>query len=389
MPLIRMPDDPSADPRLVGRWLLLFAAMVVAMILVGGATRLTESGLSITEWKPVSGVVPPIGAAAWQAEFEKYQRIPQYERLNAGMTLDGFKAIYYWEYGHRLAARLVGLAFVLPFAWFLWRGILPRRARVVTTLLLVLLLGQAAMGWWMVKSGLTGRTEVSQYRLAAHLVTALVLLLLTVWTATGLLERRLPLERGAPRRRALVLFGMLVLVLGTAASGALVAGLRAGRIYNTFPLMAGRVAPPGYGSDASWLRSAFEDPATAQFHHRVLAIGTFLVIVGVWGWLRGTAGPRFARGLDAVFGLALLQVALGVVTLLLAVPMVLGVAHQGVATLLAIAVLHALHVNAASTPTDERAGAPDDQDAAVRSSGWRVAPLFPRGRSAASMTDRQ
>lgn len=179
---------PSRDARAVGLWLVGWAIFVFAIVLVGGATRLTESGLSITEWKPVTGIVPPHTAAQWAAEFAKYQRIPQYQRLNAGMSLDGFKAIYLWEFWHRIIARLAGLAFALPFAWFVARRRIPRFARGRIATLLALLAAQGAMGWWMVASGLSVRTEVSQYRLAAHLTLAFIILGVTVWTAADLLE---------------------------------------------------------------------------------------------------------------------------------------------------------------------------------------------------------
>lgn len=344
-----MPDDfapwldSPEDPRVVGRWLAAFAVMILAIILVGGATRLTESGLSITEWKPVSGVVPPLGEAAWAAEFAKYQRIPQYQQMNAGMTLDEFRVIYLWEYVHRLIARMVGLAFVVPLAWFTLRRRMPRRARAPVYLLLVLLVVQAAMGWWMVTSGLSVRTEVSQYRLALHLVSAMSILALTVWTAAELLQPRR--GRSAPlagwRLRSLdVLLGM---VFATAGSGALVAGMRAGRIYNSFPLMGGRLVPQGYGQlSPTWL-NFFENPAAVQFNHRLLAVATFAAVVALWALLRRTADRRLAARMHLVLCAALLQLALGIATLLLAVPVALGVAHQGGAMLLMIAVLLARH----------------------------------------------
>ena len=343
----RTEEQDARDARLVGRWLVAFAVMIFAIILVGGATRLTESGLSITEWKPVSGVVPPIGEAAWQAEFAKYQRIPQYQRLNPDMTLDGFRRIYLWEYGHRLIARLVGLFFVLPLAWFALRRRLPRRARRPVVLLLVLLLGQAAMGWWMVSSGLSVRTEVSQYRLALHLATALVLLALTVWTAADLLEGRRGRPAGAApgTERALAL--LLGLVFTTATSGALVAGLRAGKVYNTFPLMAGQVVPPGYGQLAPWWRNLFENHGAVQFNHRVLAIVTLLAVVTVWAAYRRAADRRLVARLHLMLAVVIGQLALGIATLLLAVPISLGVAHQGGAVVLMVVVLLALHAVAA------------------------------------------
>ena len=339
------PERTTEDARAVGRWLVAFAVMILAIILVGGATRLTESGLSITEWKPVSGVMPPLSEAAWSAEFEKYRQIPQYEHRNAGMTLAAFKRIYLWEYGHRLIARLVGLAFVVPLAWFALRRRLPRRARRPVYLLLVLLLVQAAMGWWMVKSGLSVRTEVSQYRLATHLTSALVILALTIWTAADLLEPRRPPASASGGCRPRALAALLGLVLVTAGSGALVAGLRAGKIYNTFPLMAGRVVPPGYAQLAPWWRNLFENHAAVQFNHRLLATTTFVAAVALWAVLRGAADRRLAARMHLVLAAAMLQLALGIATLLLGVPIALGVAHQGGAALMMTAVLLAWHAS--------------------------------------------
>jgi heme a synthase len=331
--------DPRRDDRAVGRWMAAFAVMIFAVVLVGGATRLTESGLSVTEWKPVSGVIPPLNDAQWQVEFDKYRQIPQYQLLNAGMSMDAFKRIYLWEWGHRLVARLVGLAFLLPLIWFSMRGRIAPYARRRSYLILALLAIQAAMGWWMVTSGLTERTEVSQYRLAAHLTMAFVMLAVTVWTAADLLNGR----RVARRSRALPM--LLSLVVLTTASGALVAGLRAGKIYNSFPLMAGQVVPPGYGQLTPWWLNWFENHAAVQFNHRVLALTTFFVALAVWMRLRRTAAPRLATRLNLVAGAATLQLTLGIVTLLLAVPIALGVAHQGGAALLLTAVLLAWHAD--------------------------------------------
>jgi cytochrome c oxidase assembly protein subunit 15 len=334
----RSVDRRVRDAAAVGWWLVAWAVLLFAIVLVGGATRLTESGLSITEWKPVTGIVPPRTPAEWAAEFAKYQRIPQYQQLNADMTLVGFEAIYLWEFWHRIVARLAGLAFAMPFAWFALRRRIPREAFGRIAALLVLVGAQGAMGWWMVSSGLSARTEVSQYRLAAHLSLAFVILAVTVWTAADLLEGRRATSGHAPASRALPLVVALAGV--TSASGALVAGLRAGRVYNTFPLMAGRVVPEGYAQLAPWWRNLFENHAAVQFDHRVLATITFVAVVATWGALRRSATRRLARRLDLLLGAALLQVALGITTLLLAVPVALGVAHQGgAALLLTIAVL--------------------------------------------------
>jgi cytochrome c oxidase assembly protein subunit 15 len=341
------PASPSSsrDARAVGIWLVVWAMLCFAIVLVGGATRLTESGLSITEWKPVTGVVPPHTPAQWAAEFEKYRRIPQYQRLNAGMSLDGFKAIYLWEFWHRIVARLAGLAFALPFAWFALRRRIPRFARGRIAWLLALLAAQGAMGWWMVSSGLSVRTEVSQYRLAAHLTLAFILLGVTVWTAADLLEGRRTRRIHSRGWRDRVLPALVALVGLTSASGALVAGLRAGRVFNTFPLMAGRIVPPGYGQLDPFWRNLFENHAAVQFDHRVLALTTFFAVVATWAALRRSSPPRLARRLDLALGAALLQLTLGISTLLLAVPVTLGVAHQGGAALLLVTVVLAWHAD--------------------------------------------
>ena len=337
-------SSSTRDGLAVGYWLAAWAVLCFAIVLVGGATRLTESGLSITEWKPVSGIVPPHTAEQWTTEFAKYQRIPQYQSLNAGMSLEAFKGIYLFEFWHRIVARLAGLAFAVPFAWFALRRRIPRFVRARIACLLALLGAQGAMGWWMVSSGLSVRTEVSQYRLAAHLTLAFVLLGATVWTAADLLDgRRAAARHRGWRGRALPL--LLSLVGVTSASGALVAGLRAGRVYNTFPLMAGRLVPPGYAQLTPWWRNLFENHAAVQFDHRVLALTTFFAVVTTWAMLRRSSPAVLARRLDLALAAALLQVTLGIATLLLRVPVTLGVAHQGGAALLLVTVVLAWHAD--------------------------------------------
>ena len=343
------PAPTSSDReelRAVGRWLSVWAAMVALLVLIGGATRLTESGLSITEWRPVSGIVPPLSAAQWDAEFTKYRQIPQYQQLNAGMTVADFKAIFLWEYVHRLWARLVGVALALPLLWFALRKRLPRAVWTRIAGLLALLGAQGALGWWMVVSGLSARTSVSQYRLAAHLAVALVLYLWTVWTAADLLEQR-PVRselRDATPARALTAFALLV--FATAVSGAFVAGLRAGKIYNTFPMMGGALVPSGYGQLTPSWRNLFENPAAAQFNHRLIAATTFVVAVLLWSAFRRTTDERFRTRMRLVLIAALLQVTLGIAALLTGVPAWLGVMHQGGAVLLLTATLLALHASA-------------------------------------------
>src|SRR5499427_10602719 len=213
--------------RAIRLWLYVVATLIFAMVVVGGATRLTESGLSITEWQPVTGVLPPLNEAQWQAEFQKYQAIPQYRQLNPGMSLADFKTIFWWEWAHRVIGRVIGMVFFVPFVWFLWRGWIPPNRR--TGLWMTLALGalQGAIGWWMVASGLADRVEVSQYRLATHLLLACLIFVATLWTAQDLSERRLV---AAPRRVIASAVTLMVLVLLQLYLGALVAGLRAGLI---------------------------------------------------------------------------------------------------------------------------------------------------------------
>lgn len=331
--------------RAIGRWLALWALMIALLVLIGGTTRLTESGLSITEWQPVSGVIPPLNDAAWAAEFAKYREIPQYKLLNDGMSIAQFKNIFLWEYVHRLWARLLGVALALPLLWFAIRRRLPRTLWPKLVGLLILLGLQGALGWWMVESGLSVRTSVSQYRLAAHLVTALALYAFTVWTATDLIAPRdvRPADADGPLSTGLVALALMVPF--TAASGAFVAGLRAGKIYNTFPMMGAGLVPPEYGQLTPWWRNLFENPAAVQFNHRLIATTTFTLALWVWYRARRSTNQRLLRASRFVLGAALLQVALGISTLLAAVPIVLGVAHQAGAVLLFTAALLALHAN--------------------------------------------
>jgi cytochrome c oxidase assembly protein subunit 15 len=323
----------GAPPRRVGWWLAVWAAMLFLTVLVGGATRLTESGLSITEWRPITGVVPPLTAEAWADAFAKYQRIPEFRTVHAAMTLPEFQRIYLWEYGHRLWARLVGLAFAVPLVVFWRRHELTHALRRRLALLLGLVGVQGAMGWYMVQSGLTERTDVSQYRLAAHLALALVIYAVTVWSALEVLR---PRARSAATSRhlrrcvgALVGFAFL-----TAVSGAFVAGLDAGKIFNTFPLMAGQLVPPGWGALAPWYRNPFENPVAVQFDHRVLAMTLVGMVLTIWLVSRRAEVGGARRALDGLLAAALLQVGLGIATLLLHVPVTVAVLHQGGAVLL-------------------------------------------------------
>jgi cytochrome c oxidase assembly protein subunit 15 len=320
----------------VAPWLFLCAAMVFAMVPIGGITRLTESGLSIVEWQPLIGALPPLGEADWQALFAKYQATPQFRQVNRTMTVPEFKAIFWWEYIHRLWGRLIGVVFAAPFLWFLARRAIG--GALAWKLAGIFALGglQGAMGWYMVASGLVDRPEVSQYRLTAHLGLALLIYALLLWTASGLMSAHRPLllspshfgreDRKNFRRGATVL---LVLVTLATLAGGFVAGLDAGLIYNTFPLMEGRLVPPDYLATQPWWRDPFENRATVQFHHRVLGIAT-LIAAAVYTWRALKADPPrpVRRAAIALAHLAVLQVGLGIATLLLVVPVPLAALHQ-------------------------------------------------------------
>jgi cytochrome c oxidase assembly protein subunit 15 len=334
----------QARRRAVRLWLLAVAALMFATLVVGGATRLTESGLSIVEWKPVTGVVPPLDAAGWQAEFEKYQAIPQYRERNAGMSLGAFKTIYWWEWSHRLLARLVGGAFLLPFVWFLWQGwIEPRmRARLWTIFGLGAALG--AVGWWMVSSGLSDRVSVSQYRLAFHLTLACGIFAAMLWTAQDLAPRA-GLATPPPLRVRAGALALLVLTLVQIYLGALVAGLRAGLIFNTWPLIDGNFVPDAARLffDTPLWRNFFENTLTVQFDHRMVAYALWLVaVLHAADVARTLRGGRPLTGALTLAGVITLQAALGIVTLLHAAPLALALMHQGMAmVVLTIAVVHA------------------------------------------------
>jgi heme a synthase len=346
-------SEPSssfdARRRAVRLWLLVVAALIFVMVLVGGATRLTESGLSIVEWQPVTGTVPPLSQAQWRAEFEKYQAIPQYKRVNRGMSLEEFKTIFWWEWGHRILGRVIGVVFLLPFLWFVWRGwidpdVHTRPSNLQGRLWLIFGLGalQGAVGWWMVASGLAERVDVSQYRLATHLLLACLIFVAIVWTAQDLSQRQL--VTAPPRVRASAA-ALVALVLLQLYLGALVAGSRAGLIYNTWPLIDGAFVPDLsrlFFNTPLW-RNFFENTLLVQFDHRMLAYGlwvaAFLHLVDVRRTLR--TGPAIV-GAFAVFVALTIQASLGILTLVHQVPLPLALTHQGMAmAVLTISVLHA------------------------------------------------
>jgi heme a synthase len=328
--------------RVIRRWLLAVAALVFLTLLVGGATRLTESGLSIVEWKPVTGTIPPAGENAWLAEFEKYQATTQYQQLNRGMTLDEFKTIYWWEWTHRLLGRLIGAAFLFPFVWFLWRGWVERGLKWRLWTIFALGAAQGAVGWWMVASGLVGRVSVSQYRLAFHLTLACVIYAALIWTAQSL-SARPALE--IPRRLRAEAIAILVLVLMQIYAGALVAGLDAGLSYNTWPLIDGGLVPSidRLMFIAPAWRNFFENDLTVQFDHRMLAyVLCFAAVLHLIDVRRSRSTAATMNATLLVASAVFLQAALGITTLLHHAPISLSLLHQGMAIiLLTAAVWHA------------------------------------------------
>ncbi len=330
-------------------WLLVIAAFVLAMVVVGGATRLTGSGLSITEWKPILGALPPMSEAAWQDAFEKYKQIPQYEAVNKGFSLESFKAIFWWEWSHRLLGRLVGFVFLLPFAYFLLRRAIPRPFIPKVAALFVLGGAQGALGWFMVASGLAGsdRIAVSQYRLAAHLALATVIAAYAFWLALTIREEgqdKAAASAASPSARlaAIVLGGLVYLQI---IAGAFVAGLKGGYASNTWPLMNGEIVPAGMDQYSPLWMNLFENPLTAQFVHRLIAyfIAIYAVAFALAVWRR----PALRGPAIAVILATLVQIALGVATIVYDMPLGFALAHQANAMLVLAASLWAVQRAAA------------------------------------------
>lgn len=326
---ISVRDKEMTDRALVRGWLYFVLLVLFALVLVGGATRLTHSGLSITEWKPIHGVIPPLSASEWQEEFVKYQQIPEYQQINKGMDLAEFKSIFWWEWSHRLLARGVGFVFALPLLFFWLTGRLE--TDIKPKLAGILLLGaiQGGIGWWMVASGLVDRTDVSQYRLATHLTTACIIFVAIMAVARGLAPHS---EGPASRRTQLAAGALVFLVLFQIYLGGLVAGLDAGMAYNTWPLMDGSIVPSGLlGMDPVW-RNFFESAKTVQFIHRMGAYTVFLAVawhaLALWRMAPGTLHTRRAF---ALLGLVTIQIGLGIATLMTQVQLHLALAHQAVA----------------------------------------------------------
>jgi len=345
------PHPASARRPVIRAWLYVVAALTVLTLVVGGVTRLTESGLSIVEWKPVTGVLPPLSHDAWQAEFAKYREIPQYRELNRDMSVDEFKTIYWWEWSHRLLARVVGAAFLLPFLFFLWRGWIEPglKARLWTLFGAGALLG--GVGWWMVLSGLAGRVSVSQYRLAFHLTLACAIYAAILWTARGLDAHA---AEPVPARLRATALGLAILVLLQIYLGALVAGLDAGLVFNTWPQMDGTWIPSAerlWFESPAW-RNLFENTLTVQFEHRMVAyalwIAAMLHLVDV---VRARRGGAILNGALALACAVTLQAGIGIVTLLHQAPLPLALLHQVMGiVVLTIAVLHAERLSPRNAP---------------------------------------
>lgn len=342
-------DTLAAAQRPVALWLLVCCALIFAMVVLGGVTRLTHSGLSIVEWEPLVGTVPPLNVDQWNATFAKYKKTPEYLKVNHGMDLDEFKSIFWLEYYHRLLGRGLGAVFLVPFLYFLWR----RRIALAETpkFIGMFLLGglQGLLGWYMVKSGLVDNPHVSQYRLTAHLAAAFVIYGYILWVALGSLFPPSQADNSRAlrglRRYAL---GITALIFIMVLSGGFVAGLKAGHAFNTFPTMNGHWLPPGlFALNPLWL-NFFENVATVQFDHRLIAYGLAVVIPLFWWRARKVKLPPRARlGSHLLLGMLVVQVTLGISTLLLIVPVPLAAAHQAGALLLftfALLVNHALRV---------------------------------------------
>ena len=331
----------EARNRQVAIWLLICCGLVFAMVVLGGVTRLTGSGLSMVDWRPIMGWLPPLSDAEWQRTFEMYQLSPEFQKVNSHMDVNAFKGIFWLEFLHRLLGRTIGIVFALPFLFFMARGYIAVREWPRYALMFVLGGLQGVLGWYMVKSGLVDNPHVSQYRLTAHLVAAFLIYGFMFWVAMSVL---FPQQDGRRHTWFGKSIALTALVSVTIISGGFVAGLKAGEIYNTFPLMGSSFIPPGlFALDPVW-RNAFDNMTTVQFDHRILAVTTFVIIVVFWWRSRNAELPARARpALNALLHTAVLQVILGISALLLSVPTVLAAAHQGVAMLLFTIALYLVH----------------------------------------------
>lgn len=348
-------DEKLANRRAIALWQFVLAGLVVLMIAVGGLTRLTDSGLSITEWNLVTGILPPFTEAGWLAEFEKYKLIPEYTEMNFNMSLAEFKPIYWWEWGHRFLGRIVGLAFLIPFVLFIFRKRIPTGWTMRLLIPGVLIAVQGAIGWWMVTSGLTERVDVAPYRLATHLGVAFLIFALLIWNGLSLSrpEHVLLKER---RQRIVSMMSLSGAVLAFAfiqvLSGALVAGLDAGRGYTDWPLMNGALLPPEAIEMMPFWHNIFENPALAQFNHRVLGYLLFASVVFLWWRSRRAGHNRVKRWADWVLVAAVGQTLWGILTVLNGAPWNYAIFHQLGAVLLIFLLLRTRFE--AAYPTEQK-----------------------------------
>lgn len=332
----------AADGRKpVAIWLLICCAMVFCTLVVGGVTRLTDSGLSIVEWQPLLGAIPPLTHDDWLLAFEKYKQIPQFSQVNHDMTLDGFQYIFWWEWAHRQIGRVIGIVFFIPLVWFWVRGRIPRGYKWKLVGFLILGGLQGAMGWYMVKSGLVEDVRVSQYRLTAHLGLAFLVFGLMLWTALGLLRERSAYFHtpAAVRRFALLVLGVVSLMV---LSGGFVAGLRAGLAYNTFPLMNGHLVPPDLLAMTPWWLNFFSNISTVQFDHRMIAYVLMVLVPMLW-WKVRRAAPQASGAANAMLVMFAVQIGLGIATLLQQVPVSLASLHQAGAMVLFAKLIYLNH----------------------------------------------
>lgn len=335
--------DTERNNRQIAIWLLVVCALIFTMVVLGGVTRLTRSGLSMVNWHPVMGVLPPMTEQAWQDNFEQYKQFPEYQKINKGMSLDEYKGIFWFEYSHRVLGRLIGLAFLLPFLWFLYKKKIRRE--MTSKLVIMFLLGglQGLLGWYMVKSGLVDKPHVSQYRLTAHLSAALLIYGFIFWVALDLLrsQRFADTSHVFLRRFGIFVTASICIMI---VSGGFVAGTKAGFVFNTFPKMYENWIPPGACSLTPWYMNFFENMALIQFNHRVVALILAVIVPAWWFLARRVTLPRDTRlGFHLVLAALAMQITLGITTLLYVVPVPLAAAHQAGALLVLTAALYLNH----------------------------------------------
>ncbi|MBL4602587.1 MAG: COX15/CtaA family protein [Emcibacteraceae bacterium] len=333
-------NTTDRDNRHIAIWLLIVCGFVFAMIIVGGVTRLTESGLSMVNWKPISGILPPLTETAWISEFDAYKQYPEYQTVNQGMSLDEFKNIFFWEYSHRVLGRLIGVVFAVPFFIFLFRKKIKRALKIHLWLMLVLGGCQGLLGWWMVKSGLVERPDVSHYRLTAHLGLAVLIYIYMFWMALGLIMPRSGNTMGRPYGLSLVYVKLIFIQF---LLGGLVAGLNAGLVSDTWPLMMGQVIPDGLFYNDPWYMNLLDNPLTLHFEHRTFAYIVTIIAVGLWWKLRRDSNASVRLAAHMVLITILIQILLGVLTVINMVPIPLAAAHQGGAVLVLSAGLYLLN----------------------------------------------